>query len=143
MRDITLENLDQFGTHLPTVLEKRARHVIEEIKRVKQASLYLVQDNAAGFGELMAAGHRSLKELFEVSLPEMDGLVEIALSLDGCFGARLTGAGFGGCTVNLVKKSKAEKFAASLYEKSKFDDGSGIKTHICQPARGVYAEPRQ
>jgi len=78
--------------------------VVEEIARVNEAIHLLEQNDAQGFGRLMLETHRSLRDLYEVSLPELDILVESAAGLEGCLGARLTGAGFGGCTVNLVQK---------------------------------------
>lgn len=140
LRDVSL---DQFETHhavLPEVLRKRARHVIEEIERVKQASYRLVQNDAAGFGRLMVAGHQSLRDHYEVSLPELDALVEIAMNLDGCYGSRLTGAGFGGCTVSLVKKDSAEEFTRILSDNYLSKTGMSANIYICQPSRGVWVE---
>lgn len=140
LRDVTH---DQFETHLavlPEVLRKRARHVIEEIERVKQASYRLVENDAAGFGNLMVSGHHSLRELYEVSTPELDALVEIAMDIDGCYGSRLTGAGFGGCTVSMVKKEIEEEFSRVLTEGYLLKTGRTAKVYICQPSRGVWVE---
>ena len=107
---------------------KHARHVVEEIARVTQAIQLLEQNDAAGFGGLMFATHTSLRDLFEVSRPELDILVETAGSIDGCIGARLTGAGFGGCTVNLVQENHVEDFIMQLSER--YERATGLKAGI-------------
>lgn len=140
LRDVSQ---DEFETHqdtLPDVLCKRARHVIEEIERVKQASYALVENNAVRFGQLMLAGHQSLRNLYEVSLPELDALVELAMGFGGCFGSRLTGAGFGGCTVSLVRKDHQVEFSRILAEKYHSQTGRTAKMHVCQPSRGTWVE---
>jgi galactokinase len=83
---------------------------------------------------------RTRWDLFGVSIPQLDELVEIALSLPGCFGARLTGAGFGGCTINLVEKSKADEFTSALTDRYTDSSGAVIETYVCQASRGAYAE---
>src|SRR5512141_1322787 len=102
LRDVSVEEFNRFAAQLPEVVSKRARHVVEEIERSKQAEALLEAGNIQRFGELMDQCHVSLRDLYEVSCPELDVMASIAQSLDGCYGARLTGAGFGGCTVNLV-----------------------------------------
>lgn len=138
LRDLNAAQLDEYGDCLPPEIRKRARHVVEEIARVQQACFCLVQDDAAGFGRLMAAGHASLRDLFEVSLPELDGLVEAALSIEGCHGARLTGAGFGGCTVNLVARHAAVDFMNTLEKRYQQDFGRQALIYCCQPSRGAH-----
>ena len=85
-------------------MEKRARHVVEEIERTRQAVPLLRSGDIGAFGQLMNACHASLRDLYEVSCPELDIMTRIAQPVRGCFGSRLTGAGFGGCTVNLVER---------------------------------------
>ncbi|HZG76339.1 MAG TPA: galactokinase [Paenibacillus sp.] len=89
---------------------KRARHVVEEIDRVKRAVAALREDDLIGFGALMNGSHESLRDLYEVSCKELDVLVEEARAIEGTLGSRMTGAGFGGCTVSLVHESAIEKF---------------------------------
>lgn len=96
------------------VLEKRALHVISENERVKEAKEVLVAGNLDRFGELMYASHQSLKELYEVSGKELDTIIEFCQSYAGCAGARMTGAGFGGCAIALVKQDKFEDFSQKL-----------------------------
>lgn len=82
---------------------KRARHVVSEIDRTAKAAEALKDRNFNKFGELMVESHRSLRDDFEVSCPEIDKLVELALQVEGVLGSRITGGGFGGCTVTMVK----------------------------------------
>ncbi len=128
LRDVSILEFDRHAQSLPELIEKRARHVIEEIQRTQEARTYLELGDTISFGKCMVASHTSLRDLYEVSCIELDTMVEIAQSLDGCMGARMTGAGFGGCTVNLVKTEKKEEFAALL--KEKFQRGTGITPSI-------------
>ena len=114
LRDVSVEEFNRFADKLPEEVSKRARHVVEEIERSKQAEALLEAGNIQRFGKLMNQCHVSLRDLYEVSCPELDIMVNIAQSLDGCYGARLTGAGFGGCTVNLVARRQAETFSERL-----------------------------
>ena len=114
LRDVSVKDFNRFAKKLPDEVSKRARHVVEEIERSKQAEALLEAGNIQRFGELMNECHISLRDLYEVSCPELDTMVRVAQSLEGCYGARLTGAGFGGCTVNLVAREMADKFASSI-----------------------------
>lgn len=140
LRDVSLEQFHSFSDRLPPVVARRARHVVEEIARTEQAVALLENKDAAGFGELMNACHASLRDLYEVSCPELDIMVSLAQSLPGCFGSRLTGAGFGGCTVNLVVASTAESFVQQLaagYEKT---TGLHPDVFICHAVDGATVE---
>jgi galactokinase len=114
LRDITPIELAAYREFLPDEIGKRAEHVVKEIARVHSAVRALELGETRSFGALMFAGHASLRDLYEVSTPELDALVETARSLSGCVGARLTGAGFGGCTINLVEVAQAAQFIESL-----------------------------
>jgi galactokinase len=116
LRDVSVEEFNRYANKLPDEVSKRARHVVEEIERSKQAEALLEAGDVRHFGELMNQCHVSLRDLYEVSSPELDAMVRVAQSLDGCYGARLTGAGFGGCTVNLVDRELADGFAIALAE---------------------------
>ena len=89
------------------------------------------------FGGFMFASHKSLRDLYEVSIPELDTLVDIARGLPGIYGARLTGAGFGGCTVNLVVAKDAEAFKEGLQENYRTKTGREAKVYLCQASTGA------
>ena len=98
------------------VLDKRALHVISENFRVGEAKNALKANDLVTFGKLMYASHQSLKDWYEVSGKELDTIVEFCKTYDDCIGARMTGAGFGGCAIALVKKDKLKDFSAKLVE---------------------------
>lgn len=130
-----------FYTHekqLPPQAARRARHVIEEIARVEHAVRLLEKNDAEGFGKLMLAAHISLRDLYEVSRLELDTLVEEAMTITGCYGARLTGAGFGGCTVNLVQENQAETFINKL--KYLYNKRTGLEANVftARASRGAF-----
>ncbi len=137
LRDITPEDYYRLAHHLPPRIEMRARHVVEEIDRTRQALSFLERGDIARFGSLMNASHASLRDLYEVSSPELETMVSIARAVDGCFGARLTGAGFGGCAVCLVESEKAGEFTSALSRK--FFEVIGIKPEIysTRPEKGA------
>jgi galactokinase len=103
LRDVTPDMLDREGDRLDPVAIRRARHVVAENERVGQAVAALAAGDLAAVGELFAASHASLRDLFEVSSPELDAMVEIVREVPGVVATRMTGAGFGGCTVTLVE----------------------------------------
>ncbi len=140
LRDVSLEAFNQYAHLLPQVVEKRARHIVEEIARTASAVELLKAGDVTHFGELMDQCHISLRDLYEVSCPELDIMVEIAQSLPGCYGARLTGAGFGGCTVNLVAQEAVEKFARNLAQTYEQRTGLHPEIYICHAADGARVE---
>ena len=120
LRDVTLSQLEQHKGVLPDVIYRRCRHVVTENERVLQAAEALLEGNLPALGTLMAESHRSLRDDYEVSCAELDTMVEIAGAQPGVIGARMTGGGFGGCTINLVHADAAEAFKLSVateYEK--------------------------
>jgi galactokinase len=114
LRDVTPAGLERYADALPVVLQMRARHVVEECERVLKAVFALKRGDMVHFGALMLASHASLRDLFDVSSRELDVLVDTAASLPGCWGTRLNGAGFGGCTISLVEPSQADRFMQRL-----------------------------
>jgi len=141
LRDITVDDLAVLEKGMQETVFMRMRHVVEEIERVRLGCQMLFADDSVGFGKLMFDGHASLRDLFAVSIPALDALVEIARRLPGCYGARLTGAGFGGCTVNLVESEKADAFVTMLKEGYENQIGLQARVNICKPARSVYVKP--
>ncbi|MBN2048339.1 MAG: galactokinase [Anaerolineaceae bacterium] len=138
LAEITPEEFYAHQDRLPALIAQRAKHVIEECARMREAMEVLEAGNVKRFGELMFAGHASLRDLYEVSVPELDTLVEIAADLPGCYGARLTGAGFGGCTVNLVAADQADAFAAAL--KAAYDARTDYEAdvYVCKASQGTH-----
>jgi galactokinase len=121
------------------VLEKRALHVISENERVKEAKDVLSKGQLVRFGELMYASHESLKDLYEVSGKELDTIVDFAKTYEGCIGARMTGAGFGGCAIALVKKGQFDDFAEKLTVYYKNEIGYGTDVFASEIGDGVKA----
>ena len=140
LRDVSPDQLQANTDLLPSEVYKRACHVVEEIDRVNRANEYLMKDDAREFGKLMLEGHRSLRDLYEVSCPELDALVEIASGFPECYGSRLTGAGFGGCTVNLVQAEKADGFITKLKDEYFRKMQRKTDVYLCQASRGAYTE---
>jgi len=140
LRDVSMHEFNHYAGQLPDIVEKRARHVVDEIERTKSAVALLEAGNVNRFGELMNASHISLRDLYEVSCPELDIMVEIAQSLPGCYGARLTGAGFGGCTVNLVAHATTETFANELARAYEQQTGLHPEIYTCHAADGAGVE---
>jgi galactokinase len=143
LSDVNIEDFENFGHLLSEITYKRAKHVIEECNRVNQALESLQKAEIINFGNLMKSGHQSLRDLYEVSIPELDFLVSTASQIEGCFGSRLTGAGFGGCTVSLVANGKSEFFMKRL--KNEYFRVYGINADIynCQASEGVTVEWRK
>ncbi len=137
LRDVSVEQFNRLATQLPAEIEQRARHVVEEIERTKQAEALLEAGDVQTFGRLMNECHASLRDLYQVSCPELNAMVNIAQSLEGCYGARLTGAGFGGCTVNLVARQHTEQFARALAERYEAETGLHPEIYITRPSRGA------
>jgi len=114
LRDYALEDLEKAQSAMPGVVYRRARHVITEDTRTREACMAMKSGDAGRLGELMNASHDSLRDDYEVSCMELDAMVAIARALDGCLGSRMTGAGFGGCTVSLVERDQVEPFCRDL-----------------------------
>ena len=117
LRDVTPEVLDAARDRLDPIPFARAEHIVNENARVEATVAALAADDLDTVGRLFAESHASLRDLFEVSSPELDAMVEIAASVDGVVGARMTGAGFGGCTVNLVRPAAVEALRAAVLER--------------------------
>ena len=106
-----------------SVIYRRCAYVVEENIRVEKSCDALEKGDFEAFGKLMFASHNGLKNDYEVSCSELDTLVRLATSVDGVLGARMMGGGFGGCTINLVKKSAVEKFEKIIRENYKTPEG--------------------
>ncbi len=141
LRDISPPELAAYSLYLPEEVARRAEHVVKEINRVESAVRALQRGDAQIFGALMYAGHASLRDLYEVSTPELDTLVEISRGLPGCHGARLTGAGFGGCTVHLVDAEQSAAFIPALMEAYTERTGLRAQVYLCRASSGVEVRP--
>jgi galactokinase len=111
LRDVTPAMLPRIRDLVDDDVFRRSRHVVTENGRVEETILALASDDLAAVGRLWAASHASLRDDFEVASPELDALVEIATAVPGVVAARMTGAGFGGCTINLVERGAVAALA--------------------------------
>jgi galactokinase len=138
LRDATLEDLDKWGHEMEPKSLMRARHVISENLRTVAAAEALLHGDMKELGRLMAEAHKSYSGDFEGSCVEADTMVDLAQDLPGLIGARLTGGGFGGCTVNLVEQNRAESFAKSLSERYAAKTGIVPQIHVCHASDGAH-----
>jgi galactokinase len=139
LRDVNSVEFAAYADFLPEETRMRAEHVVKEIARVETAVRALRKQDAVLFGGQMYAGHMSLRRLYEVSCKELDILVDAARHIPGCYGARLTGAGFGGCTVNLVDATYADSFAETLRADYLEQTGLQADVYVCQASQGASA----
>lgn len=138
LRDATLEDLEKWGHEMEPKSYLRAKHVISEDLRTVACCEALLKGDLKEVGHLMAEAHRSYSKDFEGSCVEADLMVELAQDLPGLIGARLTGGGFGGCTINLVEASKAQAFADALA--SRYEAKTTIKpdVFVCHASDGAH-----
>lgn len=116
LREATMKELEDAKGNLDEVTYKRASHVIAEIERTEKATEALKSADYKEVGKLMVESHNSLRDLYEVSCPELDELVAAALEVEGVFGSRMTGGGFGGCTVSLLQAHAVDKTIRHIQE---------------------------
>ncbi|MFC4600220.1 galactokinase [Cohnella hongkongensis] len=135
---LTLQQFED-NAHLISdeTVRRRARHVVEEIDRVGRSIEVLNQDDLVAFGLLMNASHDSLRDLYEVTGPELDAMVDAAREVPGVLGSRMTGAGFGGCTVSLVHQHSVDRFIEEVGKK--YESATGLKPafYVCDIGDGV------
>jgi len=138
LRDATLEDLDKWGHEMEPKSLMRARHVISENLRTVAACDALLKGDMTELGRLMSEAHWSYSRDFEGSCVEADAMVELAQDLPGLIGARLTGGGFGGCTINLVEQTEAARFAEALGARYAAQTGIVPEIHICHASGGAH-----
>ena len=140
LRDVTTAELERLKGELPPVVYRRCRHVVGEDERVLAARGALERGDLAEFGRLMGESHRSLRDDYEVSCRELDLMVELARAQGGVYGARMTGGGFGGCTVNLVGADFVDDFRRGVGRG--YEEATGVRPeiYVCAPAEGVGAD---
>ena len=137
LRDVRPEDLRQHQGLLPPSVLRRARHVVQENARVLASVAALEAGDLSTFGRLLNESHASLRDLYQVSCLELDALVEVAQAQPGCLGSRLTGAGFGGCTVSLVRTAAVADFAAAVARGYTARTGLTPEIYVCQAADGA------
>lgn len=137
LRDVSAEQLEQHRETLSPLIYRRCRHVVTENARVEKAAKMLQTNNLQAFGELMAESHRSLRDDYEVSSRELDMMVEIAGKQSGVYGTRMTGGGFGGCTINLIASEHAEAFRKHIAAEYRAATGLKPDVYITTAADGV------
>ena len=137
LRDVRIEDLEKYKHVLSKTVYRRCRHVVTENERVLAAAGALQSGDAERYGQLMYESHRSLRDDYEVSCRELDLLVDLASSIQGVYGARMTGGGFGGSTVNLLRADSVAAFQSQLAER--YSDATHIapETYVCEPAQGA------
>jgi galactokinase len=139
LRDATVADLQSWGSEMPENVLRRCRHVITEDGRVLAAVQAFEDKDLARFGELMREAHVSFRDDFEASCPEIDVLVGLANEQEGCFGARLTGGGFGGCTVNLVAAENVAAFVEAMRAGYLGATGIAAEIYVSRASAGAGA----
>jgi galactokinase len=139
LRDVNPSDLERHHSELADSVYRRCHHVISENQRVLAAALALEAGDLDRFGQFMYESHRSLRCDYQVSSAELDVLVELASACPGVYGARMTGGGFGGCTVNLVRSDAVEQFQAKIAEGYARATGIIPALYVCSAAEGAGA----
>ena len=137
LRDVSFEMFEKSAHQLPEHIRRRCRHVITENQRVLDGMAALKEGDLKAFGNLMNASHESLRTDYEVSCEELDIMVEIARSLPGVLGARMTGGGFGGCTVNLVRPDRVPAFREEIARRYHKATGLTPDVYVTEPMEGA------
>lgn len=143
LRDVSLEDLETQRAALGDEVYRRCRHVISENQRVVEAAGALQAGDLSRFGELMYQSHESLDKDYEVSCDELNMMVDVARGIEGVYGARMTGGGFGGCTVNLVRAAAVKDFESAVIEGYRKATGLEPMVYICSAAQGAGPAPVQ
>ncbi|MBV9852684.1 MAG: galactokinase [Armatimonadetes bacterium] len=138
LREVSWDEFVAREMELPENERKRARHVLTEDRRVLAMREAIARKETAPVCHLLAEGHASCRDLFENSTPELDFLVDTAVMLDGCIGAKLTGGGWGGCTVNLVHQDAVRQFSQDLAARYKEKTGRAAHIYACRAAQGAH-----
>jgi galactokinase len=137
LRDVTLPQLESTRPEMLEVVYNRCRHVVSENVRVQEAVAALERGDIAEMGRLMGESHRSLRDDYQVSCDELDLMVQLAADLPGVMGARMTGGGFGGCTINLVADEAIEEFERQIKRNYEIKTGIAPEVYVCTAADGV------
>ena len=142
LRDLTIEDLERYSSQISELDFRRGRHVITENARVNQAKEALQSTDLVRLGELMYLSHDSLDRNYAVSCQELNTMVELARNLEGVYGARMTGGGFGGCTVNLVRIDAVSNFKEQIISQYHAESGIHPVVYVCSAADGAGQSTR-
>ena len=137
LRDVSISEFEKYAAELPEIIRRRARHIITENERTLNAATALKNNDLETFGKLMWASHASMRDDYEISCRELDILVEIARKINGVLGARMTGGGFGGSTVNLVKRDCLEEFKEKISTEYQQKTGIELKILVSEASEGA------
>ncbi len=137
LRDVTMDQFDLRSADLGDLPRRRARHVISENERVLRAVAAMIAGDVVEMGQLMNDSHISMRDDFEITNDELNIIAHLAQTQPGCFGARMTGGGFGGCAVALVEKSITPSFVDQVT--ASYQEKTGLQPHvfICRPTNGA------
>ena len=137
LRDVSPAEFHKYAADLPETIQRRCRHVITENARVLQAGEALHRHDLGCFGRLMRESHVSMRDDFQISCRELDVMVELAEKQQGVYGARMTGGGFGGCTINLVENGQVEQFCAAMASGYERAIGKRPEIYVCTASDGA------
>jgi galactokinase len=137
LRDVTVADVEKFREQLGEIVYQRCLHITSENDRVRAAANALAQRDLKMFGKLMYESHESLRDDYEVSCRELDVMVDLARNIDGVLGARMTGGGFGGCTVNMVAASAVDEFTRAIKAGYIEAMGRDPEVYVCTAADGA------
>jgi galactokinase len=141
LRDVTPEQLESKRRKLPDLVYRRCRHIVTENARVLEAERALDAGDFAACGGAMNASHVSMRDDFEITCPEVDMLAGLAQTVQGVYGSRMTGGGFGGCTVSLVEASSVDKASQILVDGYRIATGLDAEIFVCAPSDGAGLIP--
>lgn len=137
LADLSVSEFIKYSSTLPEVIRNRARHVVYECDRVRRAAAAMREGDMKTLGKLLNESHKSLADLYEVTGKELDALAYAAQSYPACAGSRMTGGGFGGCTISLVEKDGVEGFKKHVYEKYKEQTGYSAEFYDADISDGI------
>ena len=141
LRDVTESQLEAHRRAMPDLIYRRCRHIITENARVLEAERALLSGDFAACGQAMNASHASMRDDFEITCPEVDFLADLAQSTEGVYGSRMTGGGFGGCTVSLVEATAVDRVTKILIEAYRIGIGLEAEVFACSPSDGARLIP--
>ncbi len=141
LRDVTPARLEAHRKVMPDLIYRRCRHIVTENARVLEAERALLAGDFAACGRAMNASHASMRDDFEITCKEIDFLADLAQTIEGVYGSRMTGGGFGGCTVSLVEAAAVDRVSRILVEGYRVGTGLDAEVFACSPADGVRLVP--